>query len=538
MTARLQDKPRGTDYQPRAYQRGDHFMVPYVPVGVNRDHPASELGPEVWSNVRGVLFRNDAGERQGGETTLNDPTLFPPQWLLPNQQSPEFYWLYPASDGIGLWDGQNNFDISPVAPDTPVVSANSVGWTGANLNNIAVLNQADQVPWFWDGQVGNPMQDLPGWIAGSTAHSLRAFKTYLIAMNITEAGLNGGTVLRWSDSADPGAIPTEWTPAPDNEAGDNQLSATAGDIVDGLALRDTFVVYKQHSIYLMQFVGGQFIFLFRKQLVTTGMLSRNCVAEFLGRHVVLTDGDVILFDGQNAHSILQDRMKRWLFNQISGDNFESCFVQAYGSQSEIWICFPETGEVDPNLALVWDTNTDSWGIRDLFPATTYIGRGIIPDVGANISWDGDSEAWDLDSTLWNQSAFNPTHDGLLSADGPGSKLIHVDAGDQHWDGSPVGGFAEKASMLVDKLGDQKLIIAIWPKIEATAPMEMNVRVGVQQFEGEGISWGAEKIYNPETDFKVDVLAVGRLISVQFASISPTRWRLKGFAIEVAEAGLF
>ncbi len=535
MTARLQSKPRGTEFAPRAYMRGDHGFVPVQPMGVNRDHPASELGPEVWSSCRGVLFRNDAGERQGGDTTVDSPTLFGPQYLLPNQGVGAFYWLYPSANGIGVWDGQNDFDISPDPP--AVVGANAIDWTGANLNNVAVLNAADQVPWFWDGQVGNIMQALPGWIAGSTALSLRAFKTYLIAMNITQAGFNGGTTVRWSDSADPGSIPTEWAPTPDNEAGDAQLSATPGNIVDGAPLRDTFVIYKQHATYLMQFVGGQFVFLFRKQLVTSGMLSRNCVAEFLGRHVVLTDGDVILFDGQNAHSLLQDRMKRWLFSQISGATFESCYVQAYATQSEVWICFPETGETVPNIALVWDTNTDSWGVRDLYPATTYVGRGIVPDTAAIIDWDGDSQAWDLDSTAWNQSAFNPTHDGLIAADEAGLQLIHLDEGDLRFDGTPVEGFIGKESMIIDKAGNEKLITAVWPKIEAGSPVVLQVRVGVQQTYGQPIQWGTVQEYDPQVDTKVDVLAVGRLISVQFGSTSSARWRLKGFAVEVAEAGM-
>lgn len=537
MPARLQKKPRGTDFEPRPYQRGDAAFVPFQPMGLNFDHPPSELGPEVWSSGRGILFRNDAGERQGGETLVNPATLFPPQYLLPNQATPNFYWLYPSANGIGVWDGQNDFDISPVAPNA-VVNAIANAWTGGNLNNLAILNQQDQEPWYWDGQVGNPMLPLPGWIAGSTAHSLRPFKNFLVAMNITEAGLNGGTVLRWSDTADPGFVPPTWSPAPDNDAGDVTLAATPGDIVDGWQLRDTFIVYKQHSTYLMQFVGGQFIFIFRKQLVTSGMLSRNCAAEVLGRHVVMTDGDVILFDGQNAHSILQDRMKRWLFSQISGETFEACFVQAYGAQSEVWICFPETGATYPNLALVWDTNTDSWGVRNLFPEATYIGRGIVPDVNAIIDWDGDTQAWDLDSTLWNQSAFNPTHDGLIQADIVNSQLIHVDSGDLHWDGSNVVAAIGKNSMFVDKAGDEKLIVAVWPKVQATAPVELTVRVGVQQTYGQPILWGQVQQFDPAVDLKVDVLRVGRLISVQFGSDSPTRWRLKGFSVEVAPAGLY
>jgi len=271
-------------------------------------------------------------------------------------------------------------------------------------------------------------------------------------------------------------------------------------------------------------------------LVTSGVLSRNCIAEVRGNLLALTDGDVVIFDGQEVRSLLQDRMKRWLFAQIDTTNFRNAYVLANPAQSEVWVCFPETGATYPNLALVWDTNTDSWGVRPLTPEAAHIGRGIIPDTNVDPTWDGDAQSWDLDGSRWNQSTFNPTNDGLVGADLDGAELLELDAGLLHADGTDVEGAIGKDSMSLSDAGTRKLITALWPAVEAAQPLALTVRVGVQDRFSDPIAWLPAQTFNPATDEKVDVLASGRYISVHFSSRSATRWRLSGFALQLAPAG--
>ena len=540
MAARLQVKPRGTDHRIPPRQVGNQLLVPFAPMGINLDHPPEELGPEAWSNGRGVLFRNDAAERQGGEVVLADVSQsaapFGPQHLVNVQFGPNTYWLYSGAAGIGVWDGVNAFDISPTTP--PAVGGTPERWTSAVLNNLPVLNLEGVSPWFWNIDTGAAMLELPGWPASTSCAALRAFKYHLIAMNITAPGGAFDTQLLWSNSADPGLVPTEWAATPENDAGETIIAATPGALVDGLALRDQFVICKQHSTYLMQYIGGNFVFLFRKALVTSGALATNCMTEVLGRLLILTDGDVVLFDGQETHSLLENRFKRALFRGLDGDTYRTSFVVSHPTQSEVWVCVPETGSPHPNIAAVWDRNTDSWGIRSLFPETTYIGRGIIPDTGVDPTWDGDAQAWDLDDTRWNQSTFNPTDDGLLQGDEPGLQLIQVDEGLTHHDGSDIEGRIGKDSMPFDDLHSRKICTALWPYVIADQAVELTVRVGFQDRYSDPIRWLPEQTFNPATDERVPLIGTGRYISVHFSSRSATRWRLSGFALQVGPAGKF
>jgi hypothetical protein len=385
------------------------------------------------------------------------------------------------------------------------------------------------------------MLPLPGWPAGQSCEALRPFKFNLFALNIDGPSGTFSDLLAWSSSADPGDVPSTWTAAPDNDAGTAQLADTPGHIVDALAMRDNFYIYKQHSVYLAQYVAGQFVYLFRNVISSSGMLSRNCAAEIRGRHLVLTDGDIMLFDGQSPVSLIQDRIKRWLFNIIDGNNYESCFVQSYNKNSEVWVCFPETGNTFANLALVWDLNTDAWGVRSLIPEISYIGRGIVPDTSADPSWDGDAGAWDADVTSWSTSLFNPTQDGLVGAAAAGSQLFVMDVGTTNYDGSPVEAYLVRESMRMEEIGGlskQKLIVACWPKIDSPGNPTVQINIGVQSVSSAPISWIGEQDFIVGVSRRLEVLAVGRLISFKLSSSGGEVWRCAGFALELRDAGLF
>mgnify|MGYP003681264861 CR=1 FL=1 len=59
-------------------------------------------------------------------------------------------------------------------------------------------------------------------------------------------------------------------------------------IVDGATLGSNFLVYSQDQVWMMEFVGGAFIFNFRKLFDDAGAINQNCIQEIEGKHNVLT----------------------------------------------------------------------------------------------------------------------------------------------------------------------------------------------------------------------------------------------------------
>ena len=110
--------------------------------------------------------------------------------------------------------------------------------------------------------------------------------------------------------------------------------------MDGLQLRDTMIIYKRDYTWLMQWIGGQFVHNFREKFQFGG-ISNQCVAEFYGQHLVFTsDRDIVLHDGQNARSLIGNKLKLSLANEVDSTYAANSFVVEDYLNEEIWVCYP------------------------------------------------------------------------------------------------------------------------------------------------------------------------------------------------------
>ena len=511
------------------------------PTGINQDVNSAELDTDVWSDCNNVLFPNGFASSAPGWKDAVGACLFKPLWLQPVFTPTTYYWIYIGNNagdtaaGVGVTDGTTHFDITP-AGGLPVLEAGDI--TGGLLNGIPAMNVGAGDPFFWDLQTGNVCELLPGWPAGQTCKALRPFKNYLIAMDISDGGGDFPELVVWSSAANPGAIPQEWLATPDNEAGSFSLATTVGAVIDGLALRDQFVVYKQHSTFIMQFIAGQFVFSQRGAFVTSGILARNCVAEMYGQHYVLTDGDVIRHNGQEVISMVDGRVRDTIFGSISNDSFAASHVVASHATKELWVLFPKTGHIHCDTAYVYDVKSDSWGITEV-PEVPFTSRGILNDPGADYSWDGGIPAWDTLEVRWNQRRFNPTTDLLIMADPLNTRMLVMEG--YLRDGALVPLFMLMESKDFGEPGRIKLVSAIWNQFESlsqegTGTGRYYVRIGYQQEIADTITWG-QRVEMVRGQFgKTDFLVTGRFISLELSGDQNALWRLNSIDIDYTLQG--
>ncbi len=385
-------------------------------------------------------------------------------------------------------------------------------WTSAYLNTLIAINNGVDAPWYWDGNTGNPIAALPDWPAGVTCNALRAYKNNLIALGIYGGGGDLIDQLLWSNSAAPGQIPQEWTPAPTNDAGDNVLADTIGALLDGTAFRDSMMLFKEHSTYLMNFIGGNFVFNFRKLFDTSGILSQNCSAEYLGNVVVLTDGDLIRSDGVAAQSLIDKRMRSFIFNNIDSDNYRQAFVTGFHTANQVWCCFPEVGETECTLALVWDATDNSFGIRELNPKTPHIARGQVGNVTGIIDWDSQVTTWDSNSINWNSSLFNPTEDSLLQADRLNTKLYAVNEGNT-FVGQNITSRIERVALDFGDAERIKLVKSVVLRLNAAAGTTFTVRIGASDSPRDPVQYSPPVNWVAGQDEpRISTFAQGRYIS--------------------------
>lgn len=506
-------------------------QVDINPGGFNADLAPEEVGPEEYTSLQNFVHRNGRPIKALGFAPVFGTPLAPPKHLLFSEGDVD-YWLYTGNSTISVTEGVNHFDITPVGL-TPETDFNT--WTGGELNGIPFLNHPLDQPWFWDRNTGNIMQPFPNFPANTTFGAFRQFKFNLIGMDITDTGNNFPDSLLWSDSADPGSVPNEWTPTPANDAGTNQLSDTPGRIIDGASLRGDFLIYKTHSTYLMRFIGGNFFFSFSKLFVTSGVMARNCIVELFGTHVVLADGDLIQTNGHDLKSIADKRIKQFFFSQLNQTEFETSFVAKNPQQSEVWFCIPTSGSNKPNLALIWNYQDNKFGLRDI-PSVPHIAQGVVI-AAPTPTWDVQIDDWDDSMEIWAGSGTSPSDEKLLMADFDGVELEEIDATDQA-DGVDVPALVQKLTMDMGSPAVSKTVRAIWPRVRGTTGDVLRVRIGGQQSPGDPI------VFSPEGDFTIGVddqfssFANGKYISVQFRSTFSNSWILDGFKVEFTERSKF
>jgi hypothetical protein len=399
------------------------------------------------------------------------------------------------------------------------------------MGGVFVLNNQKDLPQFWGGSTASNLAALTGWDANHKCEAMRSFKNYLIALNVTKTSTAYTSMVKWSDAAEPGAIPTVWTAAADNDAGEVDVAETSDAIVDGMALGDTFVIYKTASMYGMQYIGGNDIFRFFRLPGNHGMLAQNCVADTPLGHVVLTASDVVLHNGAGPVSILDGKMRRWLFSTLSSANCTRSFVVANHAYNEVWICFPVTGSAACNRALIWNYKEKTFGIRELPQATA---GDFGPVVSASTdTWSSDTETWNEDQTTWDQTDISNADKRVILAS-TDAKLYLID-NSMAFDTVAYTSTLERTGIAFGKPSFSKLVRAIYPRIDAAAGTVLSIQVGSSMDAERGIGWNAATSYTVGTSYKADVLAAGRFLGLRISGSSGA-WRLKSIDIDYVDQG--
>ncbi len=507
--------------------------------GIVSDLPPFEVAQQFYTSGQNMHFRSSFAERTKGQAEIYTGILTTLRNISNCKVGASNFWVYHGATTSAVVTGATHTAITKAGGITGSTVANVI--TSGLLNGVHFMNNGIDAPMYWDGIPANPMLDLPGWPASTICRAMRPFKFHLFAMDISGPGGDFDMQVLWSDAAAPGAVPQSWTAAATNEAGDVELSQTPGPVIDGAELRSSFAFYKQHSAYIADYVGGNNIFNFRRMFLNNGVLTRNCIAPWRGRHFVVTDGDIILTDGSVTESIADNRMRKFLFNQLDQTNFEATFVMPLAQENEIWVCFPAAGSTFCNLALVWDGVANAWGVREL-PDIAHGAAGIVSDLTPSEFWDDDSASWDTDVTLWNQQNFSNADDRLVIAkpdDGTptDSQLLEIDAGST-FDGTDVDAIVAKHSMAFDEPNRVKFLRRLIPHIIALAGTEIKIRVGSQMSSVEPILWSNEVSYIVGTDSQVDTFAQGKFLSFEFRSEGGNHWSLTGFDVEAELRGYF
>lgn len=515
-------------------------------VGLIKDQSDHRLPPEALTIAENVRFRNRKLEKLlGYEQVFGTPGVAP-HFLLPVQSASQVFWLYTSLTKGYVYDGTSHTNITrqTMSSDVDYNASNTRDWNGALLASVPILNNGVDDPQYWSAlSTGTKLADLANWPANTTAKIIRALGPHLIAFNVTDGGTVFPHMVLWSHPADPGSVPSSWDHTDSTvDAGRKDLpDINAGIIREALPLRSRMIIYKEASTWAMRHIGGRFIFEFDTILETVGILAERCVG-VVGdgrRHLVATQDDLIVHDGAQAESVLDQRDRRSVFNAIDTDNFNNSFMFENPDFNEIWFCFPESGSTHPNRAVVWNYKQGRLGV--LTEARNFSFRNAA--VG-NIE-NPTTETWDSVSGSWNDSegqwsdverrrvvACSPDDTKFFKLDETNQRDgVNFDATVQRT-GLSVVGRKRNGEWVVDHEAF-KFVRRLWPRLSGST---VRVRVGFQNTLEGAVSWGDFINFDPSVDLTVDFIGSGRAVAVEFSSTGNDFWTLDGYQLDVTKGG--
>lgn len=557
--------------------------------GVIKDLPSFELPPEAWSHANNVRFIAQRIEKMGGYfPVLVDgmPDEAPLAILTRNNTQDQ---IYGTNSHIYRVNGRQHLDVSQQIEDLTSTTdpkekismvyeaAPESTWYYTTLSNAIVMNTPLNNP---QGLVPykDYFEDIPGWgyplknsrpgDSGAKqidwkAGRVRSFRNYLVALDMTEGGVGLPQRVRWSNVAYVNELPPDWIEDDESrDGGFNDLTDANGRIVDGMPLRDSFVIYTDQETYLMEYVGGVLIFQFKKLFSDSGILAPECAVEFEQKHFVITKDDIFVHNGSSKQPVASGRVKQYLIDEISSVNPAATKVFAYTPQKEIWIQYVGPGQSKNegdtnsdrqwtcNKCAVWNWEWDTWYFYDI-PPSFDINMAPPPDLETP-EWDECGEEEDYwDSSKWSTEQWNDLGKDFVRRipyiASPDKALYTVDTGEEQvrWDAvakeekkRPVVAELLRTHLDMDEAVEStrtyKFIKHITPQFRGAG--NIHCYVGGSFNATQEPTWDNYQIFDIEEDVKIDAFSNNRYPALRFVDFEKGKWSFQGYDIDFVQEG--
>lgn len=494
-----------------------------------KDIDSAELADGILTRAHNVNTRKNFPSRISGRRIAygvnSGHAPLDPYHLLNFDLNTSNWWLQFGVDAISAVETSNYYDVTPVGLNT---IADPSEWCSTLLNGIPIFTNGANDLLYWDGVASNPADTVPDWPIGTVCKAVVAFRYHIFAMNIDGPSGTFENQILWSDAAEPGALPASWTPSASNEAGDAILADTPGRCIGGLPLNTQLALYKPTSIYAAEYNGQpDQIFAIRAIVRSIGAAGPHCMVERGQTHIVVGNDDVVIFNGSDAVSIADQRIRRYLANSINEAKAANSFVIRDLNRCETWVCVPESGSQFANIAHIWDEKRDTWVTRDLM-AARYGTTGVVSDLSTSETWDSDSDPWDTDYSVWNAN-----DDGIIS------RVLIAEENDVYLEdlSSPVDTTINlvREDLVFDDDTEIKQVTRVTVRGTGAGMANLQIRLGARDSTNASITWQSFETVEPDGN---PVECTGRYISYELQATGADALTVNRIIFEVYPTGPF
>ena len=432
-------------------------------------------------------------------------------------------------------------------------------FTVSSLADVTYINRPDRVPVYRVGS-GTNFADLTHWDSTWRAEALRPFSDFLLGLNITQGLTNFPNRVRFSNLVSANSIPDSWDETDTTKsAGFNDLVQMQTPIVDGAQLGTNFIIYSSTEAMLMEFVGGVFIFNFRKLFSDEGIINQNCVVEADNKHFVFGVSDIYEHDGVTKKSICDEKTRNFIFKGLNFANANRCFVLHNKTLDEIYFCyqsgdslvnFPDTARC--NRAAVYNIRSGTWSFMDL----PNVSAGTTANVDTVSTYAASTAQYDnIGGSYYDQEDSKNRHTVLVgntdSSNGlTSAKIYGLDLADEGSMAFNVDTeatkppFVERIGMDLDEIREPldgyKVVTRMLPQVatENSTDTNLTIEFGASDIPNNTPTYSTTATFDISSDYKVDSRASGRYLSYKFSKASSdyADFELSGFDLDVTTTG--
>lgn len=525
-------------------------------VGVITDVNAYDLPANALSMANNVRFDNGRIRRGPVFKTIAATTAATPVFTFTFTSSAN-------SDKLGIvnFTGQTYFYSNGVETNvTPAAWSNissTEPFSYCTLANVGYLNRNTGPPTYY-GPGSTLFATLPNWPANMTARVLRSYKNYLVALNITKTGVANKTMVKWSDLTLANVVPPSWDETDiTRSAGENTLEEMPSQILDGLALRDAFIIYSKTQTHLMEYTADNSVFRFRKLYDNNGIINTNCCVEIQGMHFVFGSDDIYQHDGISFSSIIEGKNKSYVYNNLNNAQTDKFYVVHNPKLTEVLFCYV-SGDTQTNFknatyankAAVFNYSNGTWAFRDLPNAPS---AALAALSYATTTWATTTATWATIGGSWyglQDNSFKNVYFVSQQSSADGLTASRIYGYDKVYQGNltqPLNteatktSWAERIGIDLDETSEQlrayKAVTAIYPQANAVGGTgNLMFAFGATDYVDQTPTFGTYIDFNPVTQEKISVRISGRYLAWRVSNSSLYGSELSGFDVDVSTTG--
>lgn len=532
-------------------------------IGIVKDVEPYDLPNNAFSDGMNVRFDNNKVQRAPIFRTLfASLTGSVPVWCFGLFSTSGFDSVLYANDDGRLFSVANGSETN-ITESGHSNATDARPYTGTQLAQCVYVNRPDAVP-----RVLTPAAStfiaLPNWDSTWRCASLRAFGSFLVALNVSKGGTSIPNLVKWSDTTTNGTYPDSWDDTDTTKlAGENPLTGMKTPIVDGGTLGPNFVIYSADEAWMMAQVGGTFEFNFyRLPFDNAGLINPNCFVEIDGLHYVWGPNDIFVHDGvATKKSIIEGRNREKFFQELNLKKAAVFFVSQDKLRHEISFCgvsgsanaaFP-TPNGYCNYAAVYNYVHDTWTFKDL-PNTSFASEANADTVLTYASADTAGLTYDIvgGSYYDQEDGFGRVPMYTVVADTPnGISVSKIDAMDAADHGSKLAlaldtetltpAWFERIGWGMDEGGSDLRtyysIRSVSPHVTVFTPgVTVQGQVGASLLPNAPPTYDPVASFDPATMYKFDSRQGGRYLAYRITMNTANDFDATGFNLDAVPIG--